>query len=44
MMAMVPVHAVGMFAAYTKFTAMFNPSKVAAQMRQKQRMKQFNSR
>ena len=42
-MAMVPVHAFGMFAAYTKFAKMFNPAKVAAQMRHKQRVKRFNS-
>ena len=37
--AMLPVNAIGMFVMFTKIANMANPSKVAAQMRQAQRMK-----
>ena len=38
------MHALGMFAAFSKFTKMFNPLEVEAKLRHQQRAKKFNGR
>ncbi|CAF0743597.1 unnamed protein product [Adineta steineri] len=39
MVAFMPIHALAMYAAFTKFSNMFNPSNIAAKKRHQQRMK-----
>lgn len=42
LMALAPVHALGMFAAFSKFSKMFNPLNIGAKMRHEQRVKRFD--
>ncbi|CAF4182488.1 unnamed protein product, partial [Adineta steineri] len=39
MVALIPVHTLAMYTAFTKFSNMYKPSNIDAKMRHKQRMK-----
>ena len=41
MAAMIPLHAVAMFVAFTKLANMFDPAKIKAKGRHQQRMKKI---
>jgi len=45
MMTIVPIHFIGMFTVFIKINQQFNPSRIAAEARQKNKlMKQFVAR
>jgi hypothetical protein len=41
MAAMIPIQALAMFVAFTKFSDMFNPIKINAKLRHRKRMKRI---
>ena len=44
MVALIPVHALGMYATFIKISNMFKPSNIQAKLRHKQRMKRILGR